>query len=134
MHALYSIDSTCMYSLTSIVNTDLWTNSSVCTVCTCIQSSTRQVLARSCAHIVHPGKPCDLFNQSAKKLVTRAAAFLERTPGIRRLQQNVLLLGSTHGQSGIPDSEVAFSLSSGRHHRVRLSTSILSCKFLECTV
>ena len=62
---------------------------------------------------VHPGKPCDLFNQLAKKFVTHAAALLVRSPGIRRLQQNRLLLGSTRGQSRIP--EVAFSSSSGRH-------------------
>ena len=81
---------------------------------------------------VHTGKPRDLFNQLAKKLVTRAAALLTRTPGVRRLQQNRLPLGSTRGQSGIPG--VAISLSSGRHRRVRLLISILSRTFLEHTV
>ena len=64
----------------------------------------------------HPGKPCDLFSQLAKKLVNRAAALLARTPGIRRLP-----LGSTHGQCGIP--EVAFSSFSSRHWRVYICQS-----------
>ena len=81
---------------------------------------------------VRPGKPCDLFNQLAKKLVTRATALLARTPGIRRIQQNSLPLRSTRGQYGIP--EVAFLSSSGRHQRVCLSISILSRMFLECMV
>jgi len=81
---------------------------------------------------LHPDKPCDLFNQLAKKLVTRAAALLARTPGIRRLQQNRLPLRSTCGQSGIP--KVAFSSLSDRHQQVHLSISILSRTFLERTI
>ena len=41
-------------------------------------------------------------------------------------------LGITRGQYGNP--KVAFSSSSGRHRRVRVSISILSHKFLECMV
>ena len=80
----------------------------------------------------HPGKPCDLFNLLAKKLVTRAAALLARTPGIRRLEQDRLPLGSTRGQFGIP--EVALLSLSGRHRRVRFSISILFRTFLERAV
>ena len=61
----------------------------------------------------HPGRPCDSFNQLAKKLVTRLAASLARTPGKRRPAQNGLPLRSTHGQS--PILNVALSSLSGRH-------------------
>ena len=74
-------------------------------------------------HILANHRPCDLFNQLAKKLVTRAAALLARFPGIRRLQQNRLPPGSTRGQSGIP--EVAFCC-------LQTATSEYVCRYQFC--
>ena len=50
----------------------------------------------------HPGRPCDSFDQLAKKLVTRLAAPLERTPGNGCLAWDGLPLRSTRGQYRIP--------------------------------
>ena len=44
------------------------------------------------AHAHIPYKPCDSFNQLAKKLITCLVASLERTPGKRPLALNYLLL------------------------------------------
>ena len=51
------------------------------------------VLTTYCAR-AHRGRPCDSFNQLAKKLVTRSVASLERTPGNRSPAQNGLPLQS----------------------------------------
>ena len=58
-------------------------------------------------------RPCDSFNQLAKKLVARLVASLERTPGKRHLVLNRLPLWSTCGQSRVPI--VLLSSPSGRH-------------------
>ena len=62
-------------------------------------------------HILY--RPCDSFNQLAKKLVTRLVASLERAPGKRHLAQNYLPLWSKTGQPGVPI--VLLSLPSDRH-------------------
>ena len=58
-----------------------------------------------------------------------SSSLAHKDPGKRRLQQNRLPMGNTHGLSRIPD--VALSSPSDRHWWVRLSISILPSTFLE---
>ena len=66
------------------------------------------------------------LTQPAKKLVTRPAGLLERTPGKRCLVQNRLLLRNTDGQCWIP-----MSSPSGRHWWVPVLISALSHTLLK---